>query len=329
MNPQAKNSGSPTGLVLNIQHFCTHDGPGIRTTVFLKGCSLRCKWCSNPESIRVTPELAYKAGACIGEKQCGFCLKGVCPESAIFTVGSGDRPYDKVRINWDLCTNCAACVPVCPTKALYLFGQEMTVDQVIDEVEQDQSFYHESGGGITLSGGECQLQADFSAALLAEAHRRGINTAIETAFNVPWANVEKVLPHVDVVLHDHKVTDPERHRKWTAVSNKRIRENQKRAYETFPDKKFIARTPVIPGVNDDEEHIRAVLDFIKPYPNVVDYELLPYMRFGESKYEFLGRVYEMKDFDPPTAESLQRLRAIIDEAFGRGSAGASGGTRPS
>jgi len=235
-------------------------------------------------------------------------------------VGSGDRPDDKVRINWDLCTNCAACVSVCPTKALYLFGQEMTVNQVIDEVEQDQSFYRESGGGITLSGGECQLQPDFSAALLAEAHQRGINTAIETAFNVPWANVEKVLPHVDVILHDHKLTDLERHREWTAVPNRRIRENIKRAYETFPDKKFIARTPLIPGVNDDEEHIRAVLDLIRPYPNVVDCELLPYMRFGESKYEFLGRIYEMKDFEPPTPETLQRLRAIIDEAFGRNEA---------
>ena len=111
-----------TGLVLNIQHFCTHDGPGIRTTVFLKGCSLRCKWCSNPESIHSKPELAYNAGKCIGEKQCGFCLKNVCPESAIYVVGSGERADDKVRINWDLCANCGKCVPVCPSQALYMFG---------------------------------------------------------------------------------------------------------------------------------------------------------------------------------------------------------------
>ncbi len=226
---------------------------------------------------------------------------------------------DKVRINWDLCTNCGQGVPVCPTNALYLFGQEMTVDEVLAEVEQDGSFYRESGGGLTLSGGECQLQADFVAALLAEAHKRGINTAIETAFNVPWSFVEKVLPHVDVVLHDHKLTDLERHRKWTGVPNKRILENLKKAYETFPDKTFIARTPLIPGVNDDEEHIRAVLAFIRPYKNVVDYELLPYMRFGESKYGFLGKVYEMQDFEPPTPETLRRLRGIIDEAFGRAS----------
>ncbi|MFZ5570260.1 MAG: glycyl-radical enzyme activating protein [Thermodesulfobacteriota bacterium] len=317
MSSQQDKTGALTGLVLNIQHFCTHDGPGIRTNVFLKGCSLRCKWCSNPESIHLKPELGYKPGSCIGEKQCGFCLKDVCPELALFIVGSGDRPDDKVRINWDLCTNCGKCVDVCPTNALYLFGRKMTVDQVLDEVEQDSAFYRESGGGMTLSGGECQLQADFAAALLAGAHERGINTAIETASNVPWEFMAKVLPHVDTVLHDIKLTDPDRHKKWTGVDNMRIRENLLRAYETFPDKKFIARTPVIPGVNDDEEHIRATLAFIKPYKNVVDYELLPYMRFGESKYGFLGRIYEMRDFNPPAPETMSRLQAIINEAFGR------------
>jgi pyruvate formate lyase activating enzyme len=129
--------------------------------------------------------------------------------------------------------------------------------------------------------------------------------------------LEKVLPRVDVVLHDHKLTGSERYRKWTGVPNKRILENMKKAYETWPDKKFVARTPLIPGANDDEEHIRAVLAFIRQYPNVVDYELLPYMCFGETKYGFLGRVYEMADFEPPTPETFARLRAIIDEAFGR------------
>ena len=318
MENSSPTASAPKGIVLNIQHFSTHDGPGMRTTVFLKGCTLRCKWCSNPESIQPKPELAYNLIKCIGKDQCGFCLKE-CPESAIFNVDSDTR----VRINWDLCTNCGKCVPVCPPQALYLFGQEMTVDQVLDEVEQDSSFYRESSGGMTLSGGECQLQADFAAGLLAGAHQRGINTAIETAFNVPWSHVEKVLPHVDTVLHDIKLTDPERHKKWTGVDNTRIRENLKRAYETFPDKKFIARTPLIPGVNDDEAHIRATLEFIKPHKNVVDYELLPYMRFGESKYGFLGKVYEMQDFEPPADDLLARLRAIIDEAFGRSGTGKS------
>lgn len=307
------SEGAPlTGRVLNIQHFCTNDGPGIRTTVFLKACSLRCKWCCNPESIAKKPELAYDLKKCIGEKECGLCIKE-CPETAIYVVDSDGR----VRVNWDLCTNCGKCVPVCPPNALYEFGREMTVDEVLAEVEQDASFYSESGGGITLSGGECTLQPEFSAALLAEAHRRGINTAIETAGNVPWKFFERVVEHADTVLHDHKLTDPERHRKWVGVDNVRIKENFRLAYETFADKTFIARTPVIPGVNDDEEHIRAVLAFIRPYKNVVNYELLPYHRFGEGKYGFLGRVYELKDFPSLPDETLRRLQAIIDEAFGR------------
>jgi pyruvate formate lyase activating enzyme len=303
---------APTGLVLNIQHFCTDDGPGIRTNVFLKACSLRCKWCSNPESIHRKPELAYNLSKCIGVKECGFCLRE-CPESAIYVLDSDG----KVRVNWTLCTDCGRCVEVCPPHALYLFGQEMTVEEILDEVEQDSTFYRESGGGITVSGGECLLQPDFVVALLEGAHQRGFTTAIETAGNVPWANMEKVLPHVDTMLHDHKLTDPERHRKWCGADNTRILANFKKAYETFPDTTFIARTPLIPGVNDDEEHIRSVLAFIQPHANVINYQLLPYHRFGESKYRFLGRVYELKDFTSPAPETLQRLRGIIDEAFGR------------
>ncbi len=312
--PQSVTTSPPKGLVLNIQHFCTNDGPGIRTTVFLKFCSLRCKWCCNPESIGPKPELAYNINKCIGKKQCGHCLKPPCPEGAMYVLDGED---DRVRINWDLASECGEeTVAVCPTGALYLFGHEMTVDEVLQEVEQDSAFYRESGGGMTLSGGECLLQPDFCTALLAEAHDRGINTAIETAGNVPWEFMEKVLPQVDTVLHDHKLTDPVRHKKWVGVDNKRIRANYKKAYETFPDKTFIARTPIIPGVNDDEEHIRAVLAFIRPHKNVISYELLPYHRYGETKYGFLGRVYELHDFIPPTPESMERLRAIIDESFG-------------
>ena len=310
---------NPKGLVLNIQHFCTNDGPGIRTTVFLKFCSLRCKWCCNPESIGQKPELAYNASKCIGKKECGRCLKPPAPEGAFYVV---DGPDDRVHVNWDLASECGEeTTSICPTGALYLFGHEMTVDQVLDEVEQDGAFYRESGGGITLSGGECLLQPDFSAALLAEAHARGINTAIETAGNVPWEFMEKVLPHVDTVMHDHKLTDPVRHKKWVGVDNKRILANFKKAYETFPDKTFIARTPLIPGVNDDEEHIRSVLAFIRPHKNVIDYQLLPYHRYGETKYGFLGKVYELEDFTSPSPETMERLRAIIDDSFGRTGSG--------
>ncbi len=315
MNSQSSKTSAPTGTVLNIQRYCSHDGPGIRTTVFLKGCSLRCKWCGNPESIRQKPELAYDPKLCVGKKGCGACLKPPCPEGAFYVV---DGLEDKIHVNWDLASNCGQeTVAVCPTKALYLFGETMTVDQVLDEVEKDSSFYRTTGGGITLSGGECLLQPDFSAALLKGAHDRGFNTAIETACNVPWRFVEQVLPHVDTMLHDHKMTIPERHKKWVGVDNKRILENFKKAYEAFPNVDFIARTPLIPGINADEEHIRAVLAFIRPYKNVIDYELLPYHRFGLGKYQFLGWVYELDDYKSPSSELVAHLQAIIDEAFGR------------
>jgi pyruvate formate lyase activating enzyme len=315
MKKQKKNSADITGTVLNIQRYCSHDGPGTRTTVFLKGCSLRCKWCGNPESIRMKPELSYDPKKCTGKK-CGRCLKSPFPKGAFYFVKGDDK---HVKVNWDLAMDCDEThASLCPTGALEMFGKRMTVDEVLDEVEKDSSFYRSTGGGITLSGGECMLQPDFSAALLKGAHDRGLNTAIETACNVPWANVEKVLPHVDTMLHDHKLTIPERHKKWTGVENKRIKENFKRAYETFPNTEFIARTPLIPGVNADEEHIRAVLAFIKPHKNVIDYELLPYHRFGLGKYELLGVVYELDDYKTPSDDLVRKLQAIIDKAFGRG-----------
>jgi pyruvate formate lyase activating enzyme len=305
----------PTGIVLNIQRYCSHDGPGIRTTVFLKGCSLRCKWCGNPESINQKPELGYDPKLCVGKNKCGLCMQPPFPQGAFYTMNG---PDDTIHVNWDLAVQCSEeTVALCPTKALYMYGTRMTVDKVLDEVEKDSSFYRSSGGGMTVSGGECMLQPEFTAALLDGAHKRGFNTAIETACNVPWRFIEQVLPHVDTMLHDHKLSIPERHKKWTGVDNTRILDNFKRAYETFPDIDFIARTPLIPGVNADEEHIRAVLAFIRPHKNVIDYELLPYHRFGLGKYEFLGRIYELNDYKSPSPELVQGLQAIIDEAFGR------------
>ena len=314
MKIQTTNLSEITGTVLNIQRYCSHDGPGIRTTVFLKGCSLRCKWCANPESIRSEPELNYDAKKCSG-KECGICLKAPFPESAFYFVEGED---DAVKVNWDVATGYnEEMTDLCPTGALEIYGKTMTVEEVLDQVEKDASFYQSTGGGMTISGGEVLLQPDFAAALLEGAHQRGINTAIETAANVPWRFLEKVLPHVDTMLHDHKLTNSERHKKWTGVGNERILENFKKAYETFPDVDFIARTPLIPGINADEENIRAVLEFIKPYKNVIDYELLPYHRFGLGKYEYLGKVYELDDYQTPSDDLVQRLQAIIDEAFGR------------
>jgi pyruvate formate lyase activating enzyme len=226
----------------------------------------------------------------------------------------------KVKVNWQLAADTTEeMVALCPTGALEMFGKIMTVGEVMDEVEKDASIYRSTGGGLSMSGGEVMLQPDFTAALLQEAHNRGINTAIETACNAPWASLEKVLPHVDTMLHDLKLMDSERHKKWTGVGNERILANFKRAYETFPHIDFIARTPLIPGVNCDDEHILGVLEFIKPHKNVIDYELLPYHRFGLGKYESLGVVYELDDYKTPSDEVVKSFQAMIDEAFGRNS----------
>jgi pyruvate-formate lyase-activating enzyme len=202
MTNQPVNLLDISGTVLNIQRYCSHDGPGIRTTVFLKGCSLRCKWCGNPESIQKKPEISYDPRKCTG-KECSVCLNSPFPEGAFYFMDGAD---DKVSVNWHLAMDCdQELASLCPTGALEMFGKTMTVGEVLDEVEKDSSFYRSTGGGMTISGGEVMLQPDFAAALLQEAHNRGINTAIETASNAPWSFLEKVLPHVDTMLHDNKL----------------------------------------------------------------------------------------------------------------------------
>lgn len=299
-----------TALVVNIQHFSTHDGPGIRSTVFLKGCSLACKWCCNPETMAPRAELAFNPERCIGAGQCGHCLP-TCPEGAL-TIMAG-----KIAIDLERCNGCGKCAEACPSQALKLFGRRMGVAEVLEAVTRDEIFYGESGGGLTLSGGECLLQPRFASALLAAARQRGLNTAIETAGNVPWSFMAMVLPYVDVMLHDFKLSDPAAHRTYTGADNRRILDNYRRAYDDFPDVRFVARIPLIRGVNDNEAHIRAVLEFIRPFPNVIELELLPFHDFGASKYALVGRRYEIEDGEPPTPETLEYLRSLIRKDFDR------------
>lgn len=293
------------GLVFNIQQFSVHDGPGIRTIVFFKGCPLRCQWCANPESQNQNTELSFNYNKCIGTTECALCIKA-CPREAI--AESGDN---SIKINRELCINCNICAGVCPAKALEIFGRFMTVNEVLKIVEEDSVFYSRSGGGITLSGGEPLMQADFAWQLLKEAKSRGINTAIETCGYANWDNAKKVFKYVNTVFYDIKCLDADKHKQFTSVSNKIILDNLEKLCREFPHIPVIVRTPVIPGFNDGAEDIIAIRDYIKNIPNI-SYELLAYHRFGESKYPYLGRDYLFKDAEPLSQERIKQLKAIVE-----------------
>lgn len=298
------------GKIINIQHYCYHDGPGVRTTVFLKGCSFNCKWCSNPESICPSIELAYDKKECLGAEKCGLCLKKPFPKDLFKISADG-----KIDVNWEKARGWNGDeIDLCPTKALFRYGKEVSVKEVIAEVDKDISFYTGNKGGITVSGGEPLLQPDFTAELLKTAHEHGYTTAIESAFNVPWSFAEKVLPYVDTVLHDIKHIDAEKHRQWIGSDNRRSLKNLEMAYKLFPNIDFITRTPIIPTFNDDEETIKGILDFILPYENVIDYELLAYHKLGLGKYEVLGRDYTMPEVKL-TDGKIEELRKIIADSF--------------
>lgn len=288
MSKSQQIDNNKQGYVINIQHYSVHDGPGIRTLVFLKGCPLQCKWCSNPESQRNQAELAYKINKCIGTRECTKCLEA-CHSGAI--KKSEDN---KILIDRNLCEGCHSCVDSCPSKALSVFGKLMSVNEVLKIVEGDSIFYSRSGGGLTLSGGEPLQQASFTIELLKEAKKRRINTSMETCGYTDWHSLENACEFLDTILFDIKCINEDKHIEFTKVSNKIILSNFIKLCERFPSTPKLVRTPVIPGFNDSEEDILEILDFIKGRPNV-NYELLTYHRLGQPKYEYIGREYPMGD----------------------------------
>lgn len=285
------------GIITEIQRFSVHDGPGIRTTVFFKGCNLRCFWCHNPETHRIEPELQLQLARCIG---CGACL-AVCPVGA-HTLVEGERRFDRAR-----CLGCGRCAAECFAEALVLVGRRVSVQEVLDEVLADRPFYESSGGGVTLSGGEPLLQLDFCRALLAACRNAGLHTAIETAAHVPWEQIEAVLPLLDLVMLDIKLLDEEAHRAATGVGNRRILENARRLGAAKP---LIVRTPVVPGVNDTPEAIGAIARFAAALPSLVSYELLPFHPMAANKYESLGRTYAARNLPRPTPEAMEALAEV-------------------
>jgi pyruvate formate lyase activating enzyme len=259
----------PSGCVVDIQRYAVHDGPGIRTVVFLKGCPLRCAWCHNPDAIDPQPHIAFTAARCIG---CGACLDA-CPRDAI-------RLEDDRRIDRDRCDGCMLCVDECMTGALSQVGETYTVDRLLAQVLRDLPFYKESGGGVTLSGGEPLLQHRFAAAFLAAARRAGLHTVIETCGHVRWAHMEDVLPDVDLVYFDLKLMDAVQHRQWTGVGNEIILANAHRLVAVHPDVVF--RCPLVPGCTASEENVAALIDLLSKLGQR-SVHLLPYHNLGEGK----------------------------------------------
>jgi len=296
-----------SGIVFNIQKYSVHDGPGIRTVVFLKGCPLRCRWCSNPESQKPQPQLVYNRNKCLTLEHCVRCLE-VCTVGAI---KSGER--NRIEIDREICTECLLCAKACPSLALNVYGESMTVEQVIGKVEEDSAFYSRSGGGLTIGGGEPMHQAEFAVAILKEAKRRRINTAMETCGFCNGEALENACSLLDTLLYDVKSMDPEKHRVFTGASNELVLENLKRVREAFPDLPVWVRTPIVPGFNDDPEDIRHILEHIQGMPNTW-FEALDYHRMGKPKYEYLGLEFPMGD-QKLDEEKIRRIHKMVRSEF--------------
>lgn len=286
---------SPTGRILNIQHFCVDDGPGIRTTVFFKGCPLRCVWCHNPESHRSESEILYRADRC---RACGACVAH-CPQGA-HTLAQRHQ-YDRER-----CLRCGKCATVCPVGALEQIGESRTVEEIMDELLSDRPFYAASHGGVTLSGGEPTAQPDFCEALLRACRREGLHTCMETC---AWCSRDvllRMIPHTDLFLVDFKLTDDRAHKTYTGVSNQQILEN----LALLRDRRIpvILRCPLIPDINATFSHYDFIADLANSHSNIIRIDLEPYHPLGVGKSEALGRpaAYRNPDFlDPAVAQTAR------------------------
>jgi len=278
------------GTVLDIKRYAIHDGPGIRTTVFLKGCRLSCKWCHNPESQRERPEILYYVDRCT---LCGACVSA-CEHGAIGVMG------DRLTLDQSLCVGCGACVRVCPNGARELAGRAMSVEQVVSEVVKDTLFYEESGGGVTLSGGEPLMQAEFTRDIAVRCHELDIHTSLDTSGYAPEKELKKVAGTIDLFLYDIKVVDDAIHRAYTGVSNRGILRNLRMLDEMR--KRIWIRFPLVPGVNDDEQSLSDLIDLIGSLRAVEAVQVLPYHRAGEGKYRRLGREYAFLGTEEPSGE---------------------------
>lgn len=287
------------GLIFDIQRYSTEDGPGIRTTVFFKGCPLRCQWCSNPESWLHKPQLMYFDKICV---QCYACL-GVCPMGANQKLDDG-----LVWVDRDLCKACGACVTACAYDARSISGEWMTADEVLSIIEKDSVYYMNSGGGVTFGGGECAFQPEFLRELVGKCYDKGYHICLDTSGFGSWDTLEKILPKVDLILMDIKHMDPAKHKEFTGVDNQLILENLARIKQR--DKEVVVRLPLIPGCNDDRENIRATGGFMKLW-GLDKIEIIPYHRLGVNKYPALGKDYLQKNTPTPEKTNVDEAVHIL------------------
>ena len=295
------------GLILRIERTSIHDGQGLRTVVFFKGCPLRCQWCSTPESHNMRIEKGYLPNRCIG---CGICIES-CPEDAL-SMDNG-----KILISDEKCKMSLLCYDKCPQSAYKKYGNYMSADELLKEIAKDEIFYYHSNGGVTFSGGEPLMQPDFLTEIMKLCKQRGIHTAMETSLLAPFKDIEKILPYLDVLYTDIKFMDRNKHKEYTGAVNDLIIENiLKIDSSSYPVEIYI-RIPLIPGINDSRENLLSILDFCKDIKKIQEFELLPYHRLGIETYKHLGLLYKLPDIAIPTPDRIRELKDFVS-AHSRG-----------
>lgn len=305
------------GLITDIQRYTIHDGPGIRTEIFFKGCPLHCKWCSNPETINPGRQLAVYPKKCLSTSECGYCLKK-CPLGADSPIEFDNGRLNIIK-NHIFCSTCFACAEACPAEAISFWGKRMAVDDLMKVVLADRRFYERSGGGVTLNGGEVMVQWQFAEELAKTCHEQGINVCVETALHCPPDHMSAVLQWADYVITDIKHMDTNIHKELTGVGNELILKNIKRVVEM--GKPLVIRTPVVAGYNNSPENIRATAAFIRDElgSKIIQYQLLPYRKMGTEKYTSLGQTYPLEDYAVPSRSEWEpniiSLRDMVAKDF--------------